>query len=159
MVGHVLVQIPALCAVGLLLGTSISDPWKAKIQSFNAYGIPGVLVVLFTMVFWMLPRSLDGALGSVIVSLAKFISLPFFVGVPLALSWPKLTSIAKGFVLVHVLAMATVLGWLYMESPVRLCNNYLVAEQLLLGKSLLWLTGGVCFYWIVRLFAGGKAQR
>jgi hypothetical protein len=85
----------------------------------------------------MLPRSLDAALAEPAMAVAKFISLPALLGLPLAQSWCRLHPIARGFVWAKLVSMLGVLGWLYLAAPVRLCNFYLLDEQLLLGRAML----------------------
>ena len=79
---------------------------------FNAGGCPGLLVAVFAAAVWMLPRMLDAALRSPLVELAKLTTVPLLVGVPLALSWPLLPPVARGFVWANLISHAAVLGWL-----------------------------------------------
>ena len=158
MVVHLLLQFPLLAIVGVLLSTGLPAPWRAKVQAFNGRGIPGILLAVFSVLYWMLPRSLDAALTGWEAELAKFVSLPLLVGVPLALSWSRLPGVGKGFVVAHLLAMLLVLGWLYLQAPIRLCNNYLLGEQAILGHALLWLAGVIAFYWVAKLFTGSFSR-
>jgi hypothetical protein len=136
MVGHMLVQIPLLALAGGLVARRAAAGRGTALAGLNAGGIAGVLVVAFTMALWMLPRALDAALRSPWVEAAKFITVPLLVGVPLALSWPLLPPVARGFVWANVISHAAVLGWLYSVAPNRLCTRYLYDQQATLGAVL-----------------------
>ncbi len=154
MIAHMLLQIPLLVPSGAWLAYLLSARFRNLFGTFNAGEIPGLLSALETIGFWLLPRSLDGALNEGAMELAKLASLPLLAGVPLTLSLPRLKPVAKGFVLVNLISMLAVMGWLYLSAPSRLCNNYLLNEQILLGKLLLsiaiFLVAG--FAW--RIFFG-----
>jgi hypothetical protein len=151
LVTHLLVQIPMLATAGILFGRALPIPsarrgdaagsWHRDAcrpwDRWNTSGLPGLLLALFTVAFWMLPRSLDAALAEPAMAVAKFISLPVLLGLPLAQSWRRLHPIARGFVWAKLVSMLGVLGWLYLAAPVRLCNFYLLDEQLLLGRAML----------------------
>jgi hypothetical protein len=154
---HLLVQIPLLATAGALLGRALRC--RAPVPgSWNAGGLPGLLLALFTAAFWMLPRSLDAALAEPAMAAAKFISLPLVLGLPLALSWSRLHPIARGFVWANLLSMSGFLGWLYLAAPARLCNFYPLDEQALLGRALLGVGGVLAACLAARAFAGGPRQ-
>lgn len=137
MLGHMLVQIPLLALAGGLLARAAAGGRPAALAGFNAGGLPGLLVALFAAAVWMLPRMLDAALQSPPAEMAKFVTVPLLVGAPLALSWPLLASVARGFVWANLVSHAVVLGWLYSASPNRLCARYLLDQQATLGAALL----------------------
>lgn len=154
MVLHMGVQIPLLVVAGVSIGMSILARRPDLGCKWNGYGIAGILTVLFTVLFWMLPRNLDAALNSTAFEITKFLTLPLLAGVPLALSWPRLPLIGKGIVWSNFLAMLFVLAWLYLEAPVRVCNNYLINEQARLGAYLLGAGIVVAAFLAVRVFLG-----
>ena len=137
MLTHMLVQIPLLVLVGALLAVTLPESWKRRVAEWNEGGISGTLLALITSTWWMVPRALDLALASPWVELLKFVSLPLFAGAPLVLSWRQLGTIGRGFVIANVLPMWAVVGWLYIAAPVRLCNYYLVDQQVAAGFGLL----------------------
>ena len=157
MVAHMLLQIPLLAALGIGGAALISDEIQRRLDAYNDHGLPFALLAVFVAVFWMLPRSLDGALNQGVMEFAKFTSVPLLLGVPLGLSWRRLPLIVRGFLWSKLLSMLIVLGWLYSVAPVRLCTNYLVDEQTLLGRSLLVLAGTVALLLTGRLFFAGRA--
>ncbi|MBD3619261.1 MAG: hypothetical protein LPK58_08845 [Gammaproteobacteria bacterium] len=137
MAGHMLLQIPLLVLAGILLAGFVPDRWRARLADCNAYGLSGLLLALLTLGYWMLPRSLDLALESGWAELLKFTTLPLLAGLPLALSWRPLGMIGRGVVWSELVAKLAVLGWLYLEAPVRVCTRYLVADQEQVGQALL----------------------
>jgi hypothetical protein len=153
LIWHVLLQLPMLILAGWFAARGLPARLLTAIDRYNEYGIPGILIVTFAGLCWMIPRVLDAALQSPMVALAKYVSIPLLVGAPLALSWPRMHVIAKAFVLIELLAMLLRLGWLYLAAPTRLCNNYVLSDQILLGKLLLIIAATIAAYWVVRLFS------
>lgn len=133
MVGHMGVQIPLLIVAGWLLGRGLPARFCRAAAPYNGHGVPGIVLMIVVVAYWMLPRNLDGALGHTSMELVKFTSLPLLAGIPLALSWPRLALIGRGVIWSNLLAMLFVMAWLYLESPVRICNFYLFNQQTLLG--------------------------
>ncbi len=158
MVTHMLVHLPLLAALGAYAAQLLPARLRSRLDDWNDGGLPFTLLALFAAAFWMLPRSLDGALNHGYLELAKFISLPLLVGAPLALSWRRLSAIGRGFIWSNLLSMLILLGWLYSVSPIRVCTNYLVDQQVLLGQSLLFLAAALALLLTGRLFFGGQPQ-
>ena len=157
LVGHVLVQIPLLVMSGVLLGARLTTTLSPTLDRWNAGGIPGLLLISFTLAFWMIPRWLDASLVSASVAWVKYSSLALLAGVPLVLSWPRLHPITKGLAKMEFLAMLLRLGWLYLISPERLCNNYLLNDQLWLGRSMILVAIALGITWLVPVFFGSLA--
>ena len=145
-VAHMLLQYPVLGASGYLLGLKMP----------TAPDLRGPLLVLgITCVgFWMLPRSLDAALDSPGMHLAKLVTLPLLAGLPLGMSVPRVGAVLRGFLKAQSLSMLGVLSFLYSHAPIRICNSYLIEDQQRLGAGFLWLAGGLSLLWAVPLFLG-----
>lgn len=157
MIGHMLIVYPILVFVGYLLGQTIQEPrWLHKA---NANGIPGVLIASFTLAFWMIPRWIDQSIGDTAFGLVKYLSLSMGVGTILAMSWQKLGTIARAVIKIEFLTMLFRLGWIYTISPERLCNNYLINEQALLGEALIATGIALSIIWGLPVFFGGADQR
>ncbi|MCG3189895.1 MAG: hypothetical protein LKCHEGNO_02422 [Burkholderiaceae bacterium] len=139
MTAQMLVQIPLLVVAGVLLSRALPGRLMAAIEPWNVQGVTTLVLAMFASAYWMLPRSLDAAATEPLVAAAKFASLPLLVGLPLAIAWPRMGFIVKGVFLLEGLATLYRLGWLYLVSPDRLCNNYLLDDQQLLGRCLLVL--------------------
>ncbi len=69
----------------------------------------------------------------------------------------------RGVVLLELIATTFRLGWLYLISPVRLCSNYLLNDQQLLGGLLLAVGFSVVLVLVWKLMWGhidtGRADR
>jgi hypothetical protein len=136
MVAHMLVQIPLLVVIGALGAAALPESLGVRIAAWNRGGVSGTLLAIIVSSWWMVPRALDWALASPAMEAAKFVTLPLFVGAPLALSWRSLGSMGRGFVIANVLPMWAVVGWAYAAAPVRVCNYYLVDQQVTAGVGL-----------------------
>lgn len=152
---HVLMQLPCLALVGWLVGSSMREQ-ISKVFAPADHGVAGLLVAIFTIAYWMLPRSIDAALESPAVELAKFFSIPLLIGMPLAICWERAHPIVRGFVKANALSMLGVLAFLYTHAPIRICNNYLVTDQERLGFGFLFVAFALAFIWVVPLFVGTR---
>jgi len=148
MIGQMIIQMPLLTVGGYLFGVFVRDKIGNSSSSLNSYGIAGLLIALFTYIYWFLPRSIDAAVNNSSFELVKYVTVPLLIGLPLALSWGRLSVAAKGFVWANVISMCFVMGWFYANTPVRLCNNYLSEQQIQLGMTLM----GISILLLVTLF-------
>lgn len=142
---HVLVQMPLLVLAGIV---AVHD---LKVR--QDWTIPLLLLALTTFLFWMLPRNVDWALTPA-GELAKYISLPLLLGLPLRLCWPQLGPILRGFLKANALSMLGVLGFLYTHAPIRICNSYLVSAQQDLGFAFLYLAAVLACIWAFPVLFG-----
>lgn len=147
MTAQMLLQIPLLIGVGMLVGRTLPPRWSARLAPWNHRGVSGLVLATLAVMFWMLPRWLDAAASEPVVDAAKFLSLPLLAGIPLAISWPCAGFVVRGVFLLELIASCFRFGWLYLISPLRLCNNYALEDQQRLGVSLLVL-GALLFAWI-----------
>lgn len=155
MVTHMLVQIPILAIIGWMIGKSLSENWKNKIASWNRWGITGMALAIVIMAYWMLPRALDAAISEWYFELIKFITIPV-MGMSLSLSWPLLHPVAQGVFKLEFWATFMRLGWLYLDLPDRLCANYLLSDQRILGQLLLLGGSAWAIAWTLRIMFGTK---
>jgi hypothetical protein len=125
---------------------------KRLLAAYNAHGLAFTLLAAVVSTYWMLPRALDAALTEPWMEVAKFVSLPLLVGLPLALSWRPLGAIGRGFVVANFISMVAVAGWLYIVAPVRVCNSYLVDEQTVAGWLLVAVAGLLSVVWAAPAF-------
>lgn len=158
MVRHMLGQIPLLVAAGVLLApllARLAERLNGRRPATPLSGAALLLVASFCLGFWMLPRWLDAAVNEVGADAAKMLSLVLLAGVPLGLGWPRLGAVGRAFLWNQLVSMLLILGVLYIGFPQRLCNNYLVDEQLLLGWLMLALAAAIGLWAGARvLFAG-----
>ncbi len=154
MTAQMLVQIPLLVGAGALVRWQIPESALASIERWDYRGVTSVVLASTTAAFWMLPRLLDASVVEPMVDTAKYLTVPLFIGLPLALSWPRMNFIVRGLFLLEVTATIFRMGWLYMVWPDRLCNNYLLDDQQRLGEYLLIIGAGVCTLIAAKLLWG-----
>lgn len=135
---HMVLQFTAWMLVGALLVAALSAAARVRIGHWNAHGISGFVGIGTTLAVLMVPRVLDLALVLPWVEVAKCAAL-LLAGAALRLSWRPAGLVVQGFFLGNVLPMSVVVGQLYIDSPLRLCNAYLLDDQARLGQ---WLVGG-----------------
>lgn len=144
MTSQMLVQLTMLTMSGWFVAHLVPLHVRDHIDRWNAQGIAGLLLATVTSMVWMLPRMMDSSLSDGTITVAKFVTVPLLIGVPLALSWPLMGFVVRGFFLLEAVATAFRLGWLYLISPERVCVNYLIDDQQVLGIVMLCI-GGVLF--------------
>lgn len=145
MATHMLIQFPALMLAGALLCEPFADSVESR---WNRLGIAGLAFVAGMLAVAMIPRLLDLALVDARVEVAKSIAL-LATGAALRVSWPRAGLVVQGFFLGNVLPMTAVVGTLYRDAPVRLCNGYRLDEQELVGTFLVALAIGAAIAWLV----------
>src|SRR5699024_6853354 len=75
MITHMLVQMPLLVVAGWLIGQIVIEKGQTFFDRWNANGVPGILLVVFITMYWMLPRAMDEALVEWYMEWFKFIAL------------------------------------------------------------------------------------
>lgn len=138
--GHMVGQLGLLALAGICLGRAGGVPRPDGVGGCDRGGATGLTLAGFTLAFWALPVNLDRALLHPAWDAAKLASVPLLAGVPLARSWPRVPPLARAALWAHALPMLAVMGWVYRAAPGRLCTNYLVDQQDLLGATL-WTLG------------------
>jgi hypothetical protein len=154
---HMLIQIPLLVAVGIIAGRLLPKRCQNWLLATAGGTIACVVLAIFTSSYWMLPRALDAALANPLTDAVKFISLPALAGLPLALAWKQLSVIGRGFLWTNFISMLTVLGWLYIAAPVRVCNSYLLGQQASAGWLMVKLAMLLFAGWLITLFIGSTS--
>jgi hypothetical protein len=142
MIIHMHMQMPLLVIAGFLMARFFQIRFPHFFEKWNRNGVPGIILFVIISVYWTIPRTMDEALTVQSIEVFKFISLPILAGIPLRDSWKKLGSIGKNVIIISFTIMFFGMGWLYIDSPVQLCNNYLLIEQITLGWG--FLTMAIC---------------
>jgi hypothetical protein len=155
MTAQMLVQIPLLVSVGLLLSRSLPARFLVATGRWDHRGISGLVLVTLVAAYWMLPRSLDAAVTLPQIDTIKYLSVSLLIGLPFAVSWQRMSFIVRGVFMVEFIATFFRLGWLYLISPIRLCNNYLLGDQQRLGQYML-LIGTALLLWIAWKLVWGR---
>lgn len=148
MIIHMHMQMPMLVLAGFLMAKFFQLKFPRFFENWNKDGIAGILLFGVIWLFWMIPRTMDEALVVNGMEVFKFISLTFLAGVPLRDSWKKLKMRGKDIVFYSFMFLSFAMGWLYIKSPVQLCNNYLLVEQITLGWGFLAMAICVGIYLI-----------
>ena len=138
MTSHMLLQFPLLALAGGLLAGALSPRVRLRPEAWNAHGITGLLFAALVTMLLMIPRVLDLALVDARVEAAKWIAL-LACGAALRLSWRRAGLLVQGFFLGNMLPMTAAAGQLYADSPLRLCNAYLLDDQVRLGTGMVAL--------------------
>lgn len=158
MARHMLVQYSMLALCGALLAgwllavqserTLIRQP---SVSGWNAHGMTGLFGTAMVLALLMIPRVLDLALVHLWMEFAKMTAL-VACGAAIRLSWRRAGWLVQGFFLGQVLPMMVVAGTLYESSTTRVCNAYLLDDQALLGRLLVWIAAGIALAWVANLF-------
>jgi len=144
MTTQMLVQIPLLACVGALLREALPAGTLGFTASWDYRGITGLVLASIAAAFWLLPRLLDASVTEPAIAAAKYLSVPLLIGLPFSVSWPRMSFIVRGVVLLELTATLFRMGWLYLIWPDRLCNRYLLDDQQRLGEYLVLIGGLVC---------------
>jgi hypothetical protein len=127
-------------------------------ERWNRHGVAGFTLAIFTILFWMVPRSVDSAVVYPGYEMFKFVSLPY-AGAALALSFPRIHPLLAGALKANVVSMLAVLAWVYTAAPVRLCNSYLGSDQKMLGAGMAILAGVLAINWGLGLLFGASGMK
>ncbi|WP_026573408.1 hypothetical protein [Bacillus sp. UNC438CL73TsuS30] len=142
MIVHMHMQMPLLVFSGFLMARLFQIKFPRFFEKWNGNGIPGIMLFLIIAVYWTIPKTMDETLTIQSAEIFKFISLPFIGGISLRDSWKKLSVMGKNTVIIIFTVKYFGMGLLYIETPVQLCNNYLIIDQLTLGWG--FLTTAIC---------------
>lgn len=143
---HMLIQYPCLMIAGALLVKTLPAPWLSALQRWNELGLGGLVGSALALAVLMVPRVLDLALVDARVEGLKLIAL-VATGAALRLSWHRAGVVLQAFFLGNVLAMTAVVGMLYQDSAVRVCNAYRLDDQRGLGLALVLISIGIGAMW------------
>lgn len=147
---HMVLQFPLWMLVGALLAAALSATARASIARWNAYGISGLVGTGTVLAVLMVPRVLDLALVSPTIEATKCAAL-LLAGAGLRMSWRAAGLVVQGFFLGNVLPMTAVVGQLYVDSPLRLCNAYLLDDQARLGEWLVSIAVLLALGWLAKV--------
>ena len=158
---HMLLQFPLWLLAGSLLAAALPPRARSAIARGNAHGITGLVAVGVVLSVLMVPRVLDLALRDAGIEAAKCSAL-LLAGAALRLSWRPAGLVLQSFFLGMLLPMMIVVGQLYVDSPLRLCNAYLLDDQERLGRWLIGLASLLALAWLAhaawRLLQREEAQ-
>ncbi len=171
MAAHMLAHIPLIAVAGALIGHQaraaarrpLGRPMQTTIRflsAFNQHGVTGLLYATLTGMFWMIPKALDDVLLSPSVAIAKYVSVGL-AGILVAVSWQRAHAVIRLFFVGGFCWTSAIAGMLYQESTARLCNFYLLDDQVWAGRGLVILAIVLPSIWAiheVRLHAARTQQ-
>lgn len=147
---HMVLQFPLWMLAGAWLVAGLPLAVRAHVARWNAYGISGLVGAGTVLAVLMVPRVLDLALVSLPIEAAKCAAL-LLAGAALRLSWRAAGLVVQGFFLGNMLPMMAVVGQLYIDSPLRLCNAYLLDDQARLGAWLVTTAAVLAVGWLAKV--------
>lgn len=147
---HMVLQYPLWMLAGALLAGALPARLRGAIARWNASGITGLLYAGAALSVLMIPRVLDLALLHPGIEATKCAAL-LLTGVALRLSWQAAGLVVQSFFLGNLLLMGAVVGQLYANSPLRLCNAYLLGDQERLGRWLTGISAALAVAWIAQV--------
>lgn len=147
---HMVLQFPLLMAAGALLAAALPPRARGAVARWNAHGIAGLVLVAVVLAVLMVPRVLDLALRDPAIEAAK-VAVLLGAGAALRLSWRPAGLVVQGFFLGNMLPMTAVVGQLYIDAPLRLCNAYLLDDQARLGQWLIALAALLALGWLAQV--------
>lgn len=158
MTAHMLIQFPGLMLAGALLAKSLPTRWASAAQRWNELGIAGLVGTTLTLAVLMVPRVLDLALVDGRVEGLKLFAL-VASGAALRLSWQRAGVVVQAFFLGNILPMTAVVGILYQNSAVRVCNAYRLDDQQDLGLALVLIAIAIALAWSIHALWRSTSRR
>ncbi len=151
---HMLVHIPLILFSGLCAARAwtVRAGGKASWMSgFNEHGLAGLLLFNLAGAYWMIPKALDQVLQSWPAALSKYVSVAV-AGWVLYHALRRANIVIQIFFLGNFCWMAAIVGMLYRDNTVRLCNFYLLNDQEIAGNGLIALSLllPVIWFWVWR---------
>lgn len=147
---HMVLQFPLLLLAGAALALALPPQARRWLDGWNRHGIAGLVLCATVLAVLMVPRILDLALLRPEVEAAKCSAL-LLAGAGLALSWRPAGAVLQFFFLGNLLGMTAIVGLLYIDSPLRLCNAYLQDDQIRLGQWLVGISSALAVAWLARV--------
>jgi hypothetical protein len=137
---HMLLEFPLLFVAGWAVRRL--GPRAAFLQWVDWRGWTGATLTSLVAAGWMLPSLLDWSLMSPGVATAKYASW-WLAGWLLSDSWRRLDPEVLLFLAGNIAWMTATAGMLYLDTPQRLCVNYLEDDQRHAGIGLVLLAIGL----------------
>lgn len=149
---HMTVELPLLLLSGVVASSLASNRSRLGrlYDELDVHGLLGAALVAGMSLFWMLPVSLDVSLLSTPLRLAKYAGW-WIAGLALWRTWPRLDDESLVFFAGNMSWMLATAGLLYQASDARLCVNYLLDDQLMAGRALVFAAVLLGIWAIVRL--------
>ncbi len=157
MASHMLLQMPAIFVAGLLAARAGGSA-PGWLCGYDRYGLPGLLALSFVLGYWMIPKAIDQVLVAPTAEALKFASL-FGAGLLAAGSFDRANPVIQLFFVGNAAWMTAIVGLLYQDNPARLCNFYLLDDQVRAGQGLVLLSVVLPALWLWRVLRNPADRR
>ncbi|WP_092416574.1 hypothetical protein [Collimonas sp. OK307] len=152
MASHMLLQMPLLIAAGVFLQAVMPERAYLSIlrqhwRICDQYGVCSLLAILLIATYWMIPISVERAVTSTRFDVLKFLAL-LIAGTLLPSGLRRANLIIQIFFIGNLCGMMAIIGIQYQDSPQRLCNSYLLDDQIATGIGLLCFSLTIPLLWI-----------
>lgn len=158
MARHVLLQIPALFFLGFIAGRS---NW-ISVKRYNLLGLAGLVFFIGSLLFWMIPRSLDAAVSDNRIDQLMHLNI-IAAGWALSKSLPLMPVIMRVALGMYGLTMIISLGAIYSSYDALICAVYSIGQQKETGWYLFRIAAALFLVLLVRggyiLKSGGEENR
>jgi hypothetical protein len=153
---HMLLQIPLLLCAGALIASTLAAAsrerhvlaWLAgHWRSHDENGVTGLVALTVASAYWMIPKALDHVLASPTADFWKIVSL-LAIGAMLPGAFARANRIIQLFFLGNLVSMMAIAGMLYQDAPQRLCNSYLMDDQVVAGTGLVVFAIAIALAWV-----------
>ena len=123
----------------LMLGYLSAKIFRIHLADINYLNISSICFFSGTILFWMIPHSLDVAAQSETVGWVMQINL-FLSTFLMGQGDKKIPFIVKITLGIYLLSMLVSMGMLYHDSTRLICASFSLPQQWAAGRSLLWLS-------------------
>ncbi|NMM28766.1 MAG: hypothetical protein HHJ12_16125 [Glaciimonas sp.] len=163
---HMLVQMPMLLGAGIACAFALSCVTRnaqntpnrlqrgiahlagCRLWKIDEYGIVALTFFLLLSAYWMIPKALDDVLVSTTAETLKFAAF-FIAGLALPAALARTNRVIQLFFLGNFAWMMAIVGILYQDTAVRLCNSYLLDDQVMAGRGLVVLSIAIPIIWFM----------
>lgn len=151
----IVLQMPVWFFLGWWGASMISRAARPEtvLERCDGLGLGGLAFAWLTVLFWMIPRSVD-AVGSSAVVDQVFHASMLLAGATAKLSAPRMPVIVKVAIGIYGSSMAIALGFFYSSYSALLCGAFSIQQQRELGRWLLWISPVVT---VAVLFSAARA--
>lgn len=146
---HQIMQLPAMLIIGIVLGMVFSS---IHIKD-TSFGIGLLIVVMFTLIFWMIPRSIDLTIIYPWFNRVMHINM-LVAGFLIPIVLRNIIFEVKIAFLLMISAMLITTGASLRSFTILLCSSFTIEQQGETGWYLLIIGGGLFVATLIVFFRG-----
>lgn len=144
---HQLIQLPVM----LLMGMLFAYIYPQIVIKDLSWSITAFIIVLSSLTFWMIPRSVDYTIIDVRINRLMHLNM-VIVGILLVAIFRKLMYEVKIYFLGMISAMLMVSGVTLRVFSIQLCTSFTIDMQKETGFYMMLLSAGFFLYTIIAVF-------